>query len=447
MLLRAKTAVLERDDSGPSAPAAGRRRRTPGAAACRHCGTPLSDTRLAEGGFCCSGCAYVYRLIHEHGLDAFYRIKDATTVPADAAVFQPRDYAWLEAAQGGAEAAAAGGGPPELTLDAQGISCAGCVWLVERLFQDEAGGRDIVVNAQFGSIRLRWEPGVFKAAEWARRLQAFGYLVGPAGERAPELESRGLVWRIGLCAAFALNVMLFTLPAYFGMRRDFEYAGLFRLLSLVFATLSVLAGGTYFIGRAARALRTRVMHIDLPIAMGIAGSYGASVYGWLSGRDRFVYLDFVATFVLLMLIGRWAQVSAVERNRQQLLRRQPVPPRVRLAGGGDLPRERIEAGQSMLISAGQTVPVEAQLEDGPASFSLASISGEAQPRVFGAGERVPAGAVSVDRRSARLRALQPWGRSLLAQLWAPARRAGSRHVLLERIVRGYVVGILAAAGL
>jgi len=411
---------------------------------CRHCGTPLADPRAAEAGFCCSGCAYVYRLVHERGLDAYYRIKDPTTAPADSAVFEPRDYAWLEAAQGEAERAA-DGRLPELMLDSQGISCAGCVWLIERLFHQEAGARDIVVNAQLGSVRLRWATGEFRAAEWARRLQAFGYLLGPAGESPSELESTGLVRRIGLCAAFALNVMLFTLPVYFGMRPDFEYAGLFRLLSLIFATLSVLVGGLYFIERAARALRTRVMHIDLPIAMGIAGAYGASLYGWLAGRDRFVYSDFVATFVLLMLIGRWAQVSAVEQNRRRLLRRQPVPARVRLAAGGDVPRERIEAGQSMLLSAGQTVPVEARLEAGPASFSLASISGEARPRVFGTGQRVPAGAVNVGRRDARLGALQPWGRSLVAQLWAPAERAGSRNLLLERIVRGYVVGILAAA--
>ncbi len=366
------------------------------------------------------------------------------TAPADAAVFQPRDYAWLEAAQAEAEAAA----PdrlPELMLDVQGISCAGCVWLIERLYQQEAGARDIVVNAQLGSMRLRWVRGAFRAADWARRLQAFGYLLGPAGEKPAELESTGLARRIGLCAAFALNVMLFTLPAYFGMRRDFDYAGLFRLLSLVFATLSVLVGGSYFIGRAVRALRTLAMPIDLPIAIGIAGAYGASLYGWLAGRDRFLYLDFVATFTLLMLVGRWAQVVAVERNRQRLLRRQPVPPRVRLAGGGDVAREHLAAGQSILVSAGQTVPVEARLEDAPAAFSLASISGEAEPRVFAAGQRVPAGAINVDRSGARLCALQPWARSLLAQLLAPAERAGTRHRLLERLVRGYVIGILAAA--
>ena len=44
--------------------------------ACRHCGSPLAEGRLRESGFCCAGCAYVFRLVHEHGLDGFYRIKD-----------------------------------------------------------------------------------------------------------------------------------------------------------------------------------------------------------------------------------------------------------------------------------------------------------------------------------------------------------------------------------
>lgn len=414
------------------------------APACRHCGAPIGDARLEPSGFCCAGCAYVFRLVHEHGLDAYYRIKDPVTVPADAAVFEPRDYSWLEGAQRRAEAAA-GQRPPELALDVQGVSCAGCVWLIERVFMQEQGARDIVVNAQLGSVRMRWFPGPFDAARWARRVQAFGYLLGPAGEAPAAPESAPLVRRIGLCAAFALNVMLFALPAYFGMRPDFEYAGLFRLLSLLFATLSVLAGGTYFIGRAVNALRAGATHIDLPIAMGIAGAYGATVYGWLAGDSRFYYPDFVATFILLMLVGRWAQVVTVERNRRRLLQQQPVPPRIRLAGGGGAPREALEAGQVMLIGPGEAVPVDSTAEGGPASFSLASISGEAEPRVFGAGQRVPAGAVNLDRSDAVLRASQPWARSLLAQLIAPAERRGHRHLLLERVVRGYVIGIVAAA--
>ena len=411
--------------------------------ACRHCGAPLIDARMETSGFCCAGCSYVHRLVHEHGLAGYYRIKDEVTAPADAAVFQPRDYAWLETAQSEAEAAPAL--VPELTLDVQGISCAGCVWLIERVFQQLPGARDIFVNAQYGSMRLRWVRGEFSAADFARKLQAFGYLAGPAGEVVAEPESRGLVKRLGLCAAFAMNVMLFSLPTYFGMERTFEWAGLFGVLNLAFGTLSLLVGGTYFLSRAVRALRERAMHIDLPIAIGIVGAYLGSLYGWIAGEEHFVYFDFVSAFILLMLTGRWAQVAAVERNRRRLLSQQPKPQRVRLAAGGEVAPEKLTVGAALVLASGQTLPVESRLDSPEAAFSLASINGEAEPRTFRAGQRVPAGAVNVGRADLRLVALQVWSDSLLAQLLRDGDRPGERHLFLERIVRGYVWGILLVA--
>ena len=413
--------------------------------ACHHCGAALIDEWMRSSGFCCAGCSYVFRLVHEHGLAGYYRIKDDVTTPADAVVFQPRDYGWLETAQTAAEAA--NEGIPELTLEVQGISCAGCVWLIERVFQPQPGARDVVVNAQYGTMRLRWVRGQFSVAEFVRKLQAFGYLAGPAGEAPAELESRGLVKRIGLCAAFAMNVMLFSLPTYFGMERTYEWAGLFGLLNLGFGTLSLLVGGTYFLSRAVHALLERAMHIDLPIALGIVGAYAGSLYGWVAGQEHFVYFDFVSAFILLMLVGRWAQVAAVERNRRRLLQHQPRPQRVRLVGGGEIAPEQLQAGQRVAVSVGQILPVEARLESDQATFSLSSINGEAEPRIFRSGQRVPAGAVNVGRTELRLATLQGWNESLLAQLLQPGERPGARHVLLERVVRGYLIGILLIGAL
>src|SRR3954471_10718155 len=36
---------------------------------CRHCGVPLNDARMRASGFCCAGCSYVFRLVHESGLE------------------------------------------------------------------------------------------------------------------------------------------------------------------------------------------------------------------------------------------------------------------------------------------------------------------------------------------------------------------------------------------
>jgi len=420
---------------------------------CRHCGTPLAGEAARASGFCCAGCAYVHRLVHEHGLEGYYHIKDAVIAPADAAVFQPRDYHWLAVLQAHAEAGQAAtpaGRPPELILEVQGISCAGCVWLIERLFHQQPGAIEIETDAQLGRVRCRWTAGRFDAAAFARVLQSFNYLLGPPGAEPAVPESRLLVRRVGLCAAFAMNVMLFALPSYFGMDEGFAYAPLFGTLAGVFATLSLLTGGLYFIGRALRALRDGVLHLDLPIAVGIIGAYAGSVHGWLAGRPDFVYFDFVATFILLMLTGRWAQVVAVERNRRRLLSGPARPQRVQVetpAGLEDRAVEELAAGETFLVRSGQVVPVESRLESAAATLGTAWINGEADPRECRAGAGVPAGSVNLGRATLRLRARQPWSASLLAQLLRPAGRDQYRHRLFERVIGGYLAGILLVAAL
>lgn len=412
---------------------------------CRHCGVPLVTEAARESGFCCSGCSYVFGLVHEQGLEGYYKIRDAVVAPVDQVVFQPRDYAWLAELQRDAERAPV----PELTLEVQGISCAGCVWLIEKIFHKQAGALFIETDAQLGRMRLRWARGAFDAPAFARTLQNFNYLVGPPGEEPAVPESKRMVRRVGLCAAFAMNIMLFALPVYFGMEKTFPYARLFGTLSMILATLSVLVGGTYFIGRAVRALRDGVMHIDLPIALGIVGAYAGSLYGWFSGREAFVYFDFVGTFILLMLIGRWAQIVAVERNRRRLLSMNARPQRVGVVGADGLvseqPVEQLRAGDVFEVRAGHVVPVEGQLESGAATLGTAWITGEADPRECRAGARVPAGAVNLSRSLIRLRATQPWSGSLLAQLFRPSGRDEFRHRLLERVVSGYLIGILVVA--
>ncbi|HLP24722.1 MAG TPA: heavy metal translocating P-type ATPase metal-binding domain-containing protein, partial [Acidobacteriota bacterium] len=353
--------------------------RTSSVHSCRHCGAPLATAAAQEAGFCCSGCTYVYRLVHEQGLEGYYKIRDSVIAPVDQTVFQPRDFTWLAELQLNAEQAPT----PELTLELQGISCAGCVWLIEKIFHKHPGALFIETDAQLGRMRFRWERGKFDATEFARALQSFNYLVGPPGEEPAVPESKFLIRRIGLCAAFAMNIMLFALPAYFGMERTFAYAGLFDTLAMACATLSVLAGGTYFIGRAARAMRDRVMHIDLPIAVGIIGSYAGSLYGWITGNHSIVYFDFVGTFIVLMLFGRWAQVVAVERNRRRLLTTNARPQKVSVdtpRGAVDRPVEELAVGDIYTVRSGQVVPVESQLESTAATLGTAWISGEADPR-------------------------------------------------------------------
>ena len=423
---------------------------------CAHCGAPVA----AGETYCCGGCAFVAGLIRDGGLENFYKIKDAVIAPAEEALGPARDFAWLKEAAEAAERKAldadpaAGGSAVELRLTVQGLSCAACGWLIERLYARRAGAGAIEVSAETGTMRLRWAAGAgFDAAEFARELQRFGYVAGPAdAARDLEPESRTLARKAGLAAALAMNAMMAALPAYFGMSPDFEYARLFEAAGLLFATLSVFGCGSYFLGRAAQALRARVAHLDLPIALGICGAYLGSVWGWATANPECQYFDFVTGFIALMLTGRWAQVAAVERNRRRLLREQPVAARVRVLRDGawvETAPEGLATGERFAVRAGGLVPVEARLETEAAEFSLAWITGEAEARVFRAGQRVSAGASLAGgaAEAVEFTATQGWEGSLLAELTRPVERAPERARLIERVVQWYLVGILGAAAL
>lgn len=131
-----------------------------------------------------------------------------------------------------------------------------------------------------------------------------------------------------------MNTMLFTLPSYLGMSSDAEYAALFARFTFWLGPLSFVLGGSYFFVRTWRSLQKRLLHIDLPISLGLVAAYAGSVFAWLRDAHGFIYFDFVSTFTFLMLVGRWLQQKAAERNRAQLLAAQANLPPVRNAASG-----------------------------------------------------------------------------------------------------------------
>jgi len=304
-------------------------------AVCEHCGTDFTPRDPGER-YCCRGCEYVHDLIQQHGFDRFYDLKQGLVVPpVRSRPFEEHDFAWLDAIRGEAEATAvARGSQAHADFALEGISCIGCVWLIEKLFLRHPGAVRAHAHPATGRLHLEWQAGVCDLPAALRELADFGYVAAPANAATTDHERRRLAGRMGLCGAFALNAMGFSLPAYLGMPPDFAFAGLFRLIAFLSATFAMLVGGAYFIDRAWRALRVGSVHLDLPIALGLLSAYAGSITGWALGIQNLMYFDFVATFVFLMLAGRLLQTAAIDRNRRRLVRRQPVPAALDAAGTG-----------------------------------------------------------------------------------------------------------------
>lgn len=414
--------------------------------ACRHCGAPVPSGTGSEE-FCCSGCEYVYGLIHEEGMDRFYDLRqDKPLEPVRGRAFASLDWTWLDERVGAAEEVAGSGGVAALEVGIEGVSCVGCLWLIEKLWEREEGAFDAEVHPTSGKLSLRWKAGATDVADFVRRLQQFGYTVVPSARAgASRGESSELRLRLGVTSAFAMNTMVFTLPFYLGMERTFALAGLFEQIIALSSTLALLVGGSYFIRRAWGGLRHGVLHMDFPIALGVLVAWVASLAGWLAGMETLVYFDFVAIFLCLMLAGRLLQVSAVEKHQRRAAGAAALPREVADASGRPIPVGELAAGTAFTVKAGGVVPVAAVLEDAAADFSLEWINGEADPQTWESGRRIPSGAVNLGRRAVALRADEAWEGSLLAKLSGSGDSGVVRRRVLERVLRVYVAVVVAVA--
>lgn len=406
-------------------------------AVCKHCGRMFVPTPQRDS-FCCAGCQFVNHLLLKRGFSEFYQF-GGTNAPAGNFVFHNRDLDWLRELQQSAEA------DGTLVLDVQGISCAGCVWLLEAVFLEQEGAISCSVNSSIGSMELKWEPGKCDLAGYATDVQRFGYLLGPH-DGAKSSTLRPLTFKMGLCGALAMNAMLFTLPSYLGLAMTDSLAPLFNSISLTISTLSILVGGTYFFRRALAALGMGVLHIDLPISIGLGAAYTGSVIAWLIGEQSFAYFDFISIFTFLMLLGRWLQERAVESNRQRLLGLKISPGRV---GKGDsmAPAESLEAGEHFTVARGQIVPVRSRFRGKGGLFALHWITGEPAPKLFRHGGVVPAGARNLAAEPVELTAMESWGDSRLASLIRIESGNDWRNAGMQRLIRFYLTTILIIATL
>jgi len=421
---------------------------------CLHCRNPIPHGAATP--FCCRGCATVHALLTAGGLGRYYDLAGESTLPPPSFPDRAASHAWLEPL---VEAARSNGSSPlgELRLDVQGIHCSACVWLFEELFRRAPGAAQITVNPALGQVALRFDRERFEPERWVRDLESFGYRFGPQRKRSTAA-SRDLPLRLGISAALTLQLMIFSLSFYFGLApADGELFRLFSWLSLALATGVVVIGGWPFFRGTAAALRRGVLHLDLPIAAGIALVWVSSVARFATGRGDHAYFDTLGIFISLMLAGRLLQERLLEKNRRFLLEDDGIEALVARRIEDDRlvvrPATALRAGDLLLVSPGELVPIDGVLaEPGSATALLSTdwIDGESAPRHVVAGQPLAAGSFNADRRAIRVRATADFADSPLVGLLgaSTARSAtGLRGRLWDRLARGWVVSVVAIAAL
>ena len=378
---------------------------------CSHCGLPVPPGLIQpdeELQFCCRGCRTVYQVIHGCGLERFYRLRDASESEARPARTTNRAYSEFDDEvfrnlyyQDLAD------GTQAVEFYLEGVHCAACVWLVEKLPQVRPGVIESRLDMRRAIVEVRWDPKSVRLSQIAGTLDSLGYPPHPAKDiqtrQMRRDENRRFLIRIGVAAACVGNVMTLAFALYGGVFTGIEaqYAHLFRWASMLFGMISLAWPGSLFFRGAWAALRTKTAHLDLPIAIGLAAGGIAGTVNAILGRGE-IYFDSLTMLVLLLLDRPLAATAAAvlgQRPLELLFSLTPTSAR-RLENGAvvEVPIEAVQPGDLVEVRAGDSIPADGSVLEGESSVNRALLTGESQPAAVGPGSAVHAGTVNLSTR-------------------------------------------------
>ena len=433
---------------------------------CYHCGLPNppgARWRAVVAGapreFCCAGCVAVAQTIHAAGLDAFY---DRRTVHADRPGEEPDDEwsRWDDpAAQAGFVRTLPDGGR-EVALLLEGMHCGACVWLLESWLSRQPGVGEAGVNFATRRARVVFDPAAGRVSAVLRAVAAVGYRAYPYDpmrrEEFARHESRALLLRMSVALLAMMQVMMFAVPTYVTVDGvDPEHRRLLEWASLTLTLPALLYSAAPFFHGAWRDLKLGRPGMDVPVALGLAAAFGASVWATFTGEGA-VYYDSVTMFIALLLVARYVElgarrragdaIEAVARAQPATAERLPGFPHSREAetvGAGVL-----AGGDFVLVRAGAPVPCDGVVTEGRAAVDEAILTGESQPRARGPGERVLAGSIARDGALVVKVTAAGEGTRLAAIERAATRAATGRPRVArvaDRVARWFVAALLVLA--
>ncbi|EIS7445967.1 Zn(II)/Cd(II)/Pb(II) translocating P-type ATPase ZntA [Citrobacter sp. FDAARGOS_156] len=307
-----------------------------------------------------------------------------------------------------------------------GMDCAACARKVENAVRQVSGVNQVQVL--FATEKLVVDAGSDIRQQVENAVQKAGYTLRDeqAPEEAPESRFKENLPLISLIIMMAISWGLEQFNHPFGQ------------IAFIATTLV----GLYPIARQALRLMKTGSYFAIETLMSVA-AIGALFIGATAEA---------AMVLLLFLIGERLEGWAASRARKGVSALMALKPetatRLRNGEREEVAINSLRPGDVIEVAAGGRLPADGKLVSGFASFDESALTGESIPVERATGEKVPAGATSVDRL-VTLEVLSEPGASAIDRILKLIEEADERRAPIERFIdrfsRIYTPAIMAVA--
>ncbi|PZR13839.1 MAG: heavy metal translocating P-type ATPase [Flavobacterium psychrophilum] len=405
---------------------------------CFHCGLDVikkEEIIFDDKSFCCNGCKTVYEIFSLNGLTDYYKFENnpgATPLDINGRYdFLDNDdivKRLLEFEEAGTAI---------VSLYIPHIHCSSCIWILENLNRLNGHIRNSQVNFHDKKVRIVYNPDDISLKQIVELLCKIGYepyISLENYEATKKKVDRDLIYKLGVAFFCFGNVMLLSFPEYFEVEEYWldNYRGFFRWLIFALSLPSFFYAASGYYISAWKSLRSRMLNIDVPIALGLVVMFVRSTVDIVFDLGQ-GFFDSLTGLVFFMLLGKLFQQKtynflSFERDFKSYF---PIAVTKILPGGQEIsvPVYDVAKGDRLLIRNQELIPVDGILMSKSTAIDYSFVTGEEALIEKQSGDKLFAGGRQM-KEVIEMEVLSSVSQSYLTQLW-------SNDVFTKKDARNY----------
>ncbi len=420
---------------------------------CFHCGLTIpknEEINFDEKRFCCNGCKTVYEIFSLHDLTCYYDFeKSPGATPQD--IQGKYDFLDNEAILSKILEFNEGN-TAIVSLNIPHIHCSSCIWILENLNRIQSGISTSQVNFPEKRVRITFNSSVVSLKDIANLLSSIGYepyISLENYETGKNSIDRSLTYKLGVAFFCFGNIMLLSFPEYFEIKEFWldNYKPFFRILIFVLALPSFLYSASGYYVSAYKSIKSGMLNIDIPIALGIIVMFVRSTFDIFMNYGS-GFFDSLTGLVFFMLLGKMFQIKtysflSFERDFKSYF---PIAvTRINADTSEEsVPIYDILKGNRLLIRNQELIPVDGILISESAEIDYSFVTGEAVPITKKSGDKVFAGGKQIGK-VVEMEVLHSVSQSYLTQLWSNEifqKKVFQKHKTITDAISRYFTPIL-----
>ncbi|PTM10019.1 MAG: heavy metal translocating P-type ATPase [Bacteroidetes bacterium] len=422
---------------------------------CFHCGDNCKSSTFIydEKSFCCNGCKTVYEIFSENDLTCYY---DMQASPGAIPKEIQGKYDFLSQENIVEKLTEFNDDKIQITtLFIPHIHCSSCIWILENLNKLNPEISSSQVNFGKKTVRVTYDSEKFSLKDTVLLLSSIGYepyISLNDFKTGKEHINRTLIYKLGI-AGFAFgNVMFLSFPEYFEVGEFWleQYKHLFRWLMFTFSIPVVFYSGQDYFISAYKGIRSNLLNIDVPIALGIAVLFIRStieiIFDLGSG-----FFDSLTGLIFFLLIGKFFQQKtysflSFERDYKSYF---PIAV-TKIWNDKETPIQvyEIKKGDRLLIRNEELIPVDGILINGKAKIDYSFVTGESETIYKRSGDKLFAGGKQTSG-VIEMEAIRSVEQSYLTQLWSndvfSKNKEDGFTTLTNKISKRFTIAVLSIA--